>query len=168
MLTLRSRLFPALLALVTVAAAALLYAGALHTPLARATPAAADYVTVEDRLMYPATSIATVTYSPSSLGGRDPRVITGWAGGDAFITADFATTGTLTTTVQFSADGASWADAKLTAADGSEVALGEVITDDGTGMVHIPVGGQYVRFKLDPSASVTPSIRLVLREPLQK
>lgn len=166
-----TRLLSALLAaLLGIVAALLLYAGALLTPSAGAAelgaPAAATHAVVEDRLMYPSTAISTTTYSSSSLAGRDPRVINGWAGGDAFITADFASTGTLTTTVQFSADGVNWASGVVMNASGAEVALTEVLSADGTGMIHIPMAGQYVRFAMNPgSDTVTPTIRLVLREP---
>lgn len=170
---LRRLLAPLLAALLALAAAALLAVGVARTEQASAAPlgapAAATYVTIEDRLMQPGTAaITTTAYSPSSLAGKDPRIINGWAGGDAFINADFATTGTLTATVQFSADGTNWATGVNTNASGTEVTLQEVITNDGDGMVHIPMAGQYVRFKLEPSASVTPTIRLVLRQPFDK
>jgi hypothetical protein len=106
------------------------------------------------------------TASPRTVSGVDLSLVRYYYAADIFITADFATSGTLTGTVQFSADGANWADAYHLIDSGSATAsipYRVVITNDGTGYVTVPAAGQFVRVRLDRSASVTPTVNIHLK-----
>jgi hypothetical protein len=120
--------------------------------------------------LYPATALTgsgTVqSASPRTVGGVDLSNVRYYYAVDLFVTADFASTGTLTATVQLSADGTNWADAYQLIDSGTSTAsvpYRVVITGDGTQYLTLPVSGQFVRVSLQRTAAVTPTVNIHLK-----
>lgn len=125
-------------------------------------------------LLYPATQISagatTYTASPRMISpGVDASVVAGFANVDIFPTVDIAGTGNVTLTLQFSADGANWADADyeyatgaLTGTVATQTAV-RYMTADGTELIRSPTAGEYLRVKIQNSAVTTPTIYVTYR-----
>lgn len=159
--------------LVGVAVFAVL-AGALLVGLAMlpAAPAAAqaplaNHLTVS---VYAAASISGTTVNTSAPNidaeARDVSLTTGWKTVDVFVTADVASSGTLTATVQVSADGTNWADADYEYWTGSAIGTRtqqRVMTADGTEVITLPLAGERWRVKLTTTAPVTTTVMATLR-----
>lgn len=131
-------------------------------------PDGGTVVAARTGVLYPATSISVVTNtaSPRTVGGVDLSLVRNYYAADYFITADFPTTGTLTATLEFSADATNWTTALHTYNNGAtlvQTAKQVVITNDGTAYISSPVAGSYARIKLDPSTAVTASVNVVLK-----
>lgn len=163
----RSGRLLALLLAVLIVAATVLFA-APRQAAALGEPPGGTVVLARTGVLYPATSISVVTNtaSPRTVGGVDLSRVRDYYAGDYFITADFPTTGTLTATLEFSADGTNWTTALHTYNNGATLVTAAkqvVITNDGTAYISSPVAGSYARIKLDPSTAVTATVNLVLK-----
>lgn len=156
------------LALAALIAAATVLFVAPQPAAALGEPGGGTVVTARTGVLYPATSIEAVTNtaSPRTVGGVDLSLVRNYYAGDYFITADFPTTGTLTATLEFSADQSNWATALHTYNNGATLVTASkqvVITNDGTAYISSPLAGSYARIKLDPSTAVTATVNLVLK-----
>lgn len=138
-------------------------------------------------LLYPATAIATAstTYTASPrnvVAGLDASAVNGWANVDVFTTIDLDTTGFVTVTLQFSPDAVNWADADYTYTSNTSswASLGitstataatsiatatqvRYMTADGTELIQSPTAGEYMRVKIENSASFTPTVHVTYR-----
>lgn len=145
-------------------------------PAAAVGPEPGTVVGIRSITLYPATAItgSTTAYtaSPRMLAGEDLSRTRFYHSADVFVSATFATTGTLTITPQASPDGALWASlADLgQKSDGTFVANAYALTLSGagvggtaTGVLRIPLTGEYTRFMLAHTVGVTPTLQLTLR-----
>lgn len=161
------RLLALALAILTLIAGAL--AATPRPAAALGEPPGGTVVQARAGVLYPATSIATTTYtaSPRTVGGVDLSFVQRSFTGDYFVTADFPTTGTLTATLELSADATNWATALHTYNNGATLvrsaAQQVVITGDGTAYLSAPLAGSYARLKLEPSTAVTTTVNVVLK-----
>ena len=108
---------------------------------------------------------ANTTSPMLDASGRNLASTVDWAVADVFITTDIATSGTLTATVQFSADNVNWASADYEYGDSSinTQIYRRVMTADGTEFMQVPLAGQYMRVSLQRSASMTNTVTVVYR-----
>lgn len=154
--------------------------------------------------LYPTTAITgngtIYSSSPRYYNGLDLTRVKNFNSLDVFVTVDIASTGTLTVTPQYSADGTNWANAtrlsegwvlplsysatltnssgvtntttstSTTSFSGStasrqseEITYQIVLSADGTDYVRIPVVGEYVRFSLAYTGTMTPTIKATVR-----
>ena len=134
---------------------------------AAAQPALSNQLTVT---VYPATSISGTTVNTSApnvdADGRDVSLTTGWSAVDVFVTADVASTGTLTATVQVSPDGVNWADADYEYWTGSAIGTQthrRALSADGTEVMTLPLAGDRWRVRLQTTAPVTTTVTATLR-----
>ena len=150
---------------------------------AAAQPAASNQMTVN---VYPATSISGTTVNTGAPNidteDRDVSLTTGWSSVDVFVTADVATAGTLTATLQVSADGVNWVDygydyesftsvwesegVTSTATASTTIARHTpkiVLSADGTGLITAPLAGARWRVQMTTSAPVTTTVKATLR-----
>jgi len=125
-------------------------------------------------LLYPATAISgsatTYTASPRNVAtGLDASKVNGWANVDVFATVDIATSAYVTLTLQYSADGANWADADYEYATGNTTGTVATkthvryMTADGTELIQAVAAGEFMRVKIENSASITPTIYVTYR-----
>jgi len=106
------------------------------------------------------------TASPRTEYGEDVSVAWLYNAVDVFVTADVSGTDTLTVTPQFSADAANWADAYFETVSGTTVTAQTyraALSTDGTAYLRLPVAGKYMRFKVETSGTVTPTIRALFK-----
>lgn len=148
---------------------AVLFGGLAMMPAAPAAAQAplANQLTVS---VYPATSISGTTVNTSAPNvdaeGRDVSLTTGWGSVDVFVTADVVSTGTLTATVQVSADGVNWADADYEYWTGSAIGtqtFRRALAADGTEVMSLPLAGDRWRVQLTSTAPVTTTVKATLR-----
>lgn len=139
------------------------------TPVA---PAAAQAPTSNQLTVsvYPSTSISGTTVNTDApnldASERDVSLTTGWTTVDVFVVADVASSGTLTATVQVSADGVNWADADYEYWTGSAIGtqlFRRVMTADGAEVITLPLAGERWRVKLTTTAPVTTTVLATLR-----
>lgn len=111
------------------------------------------------------TSFSTIATTPGNVSE-----VRRYYSGDIFVVADFATTGTLTATLQFCAtsDTDTCADATYQIPNDANtgvvnVARSVTLTADGAAYLTAPVAGQYWRVRLVRDATVTPRVEVVLR-----
>lgn len=138
-------------------------------------------------LLYPTTAISgaatTYTASPRNVAtGLDASQVNGWANVDVFATVDIATSAYVTLTLQYSADGVNWADADYEYVSNTSAWDSEGITStatavtsietqthvrymtaDGTELIQAPTAGEFMRVKIENSASITPTIYVTYR-----
>lgn len=125
-------------------------------------------------LLYPTTAISgsatTYTASPRNVAtGLDASKVNGWANVDVFATVDIATSAYVTLTLQYSADGANWADADYEYATGNTTGTVATkthvryMTADGTELIQAVAAGEFMRVKIENSASITPTIYVTYR-----
>jgi hypothetical protein len=138
-------------------------------------------------LLYPATALTgnTTVYSASPrnvAAGLDASKVYGYANVDIFATIDLDTTGYVTLTLQYSADGTNWTNADFeyasqtstwnsagitsTATASTAIATQTYIrymSADGTEYMSAPTAGEFMRVKIEHSAEVTPTIYATLR-----
>lgn len=134
----------------------------------------------------------TTVYSsqPNTYKGQDISIAWLYNSADVFVTGDVSGTETITVTPQFSVDGTYWTDATYTyVADalsstttvitGTEGMTGTsttssssavteatyqiVMSADGTDYLRLPLAGKYLRFEIEHSGSVTPTVKVLLR-----
>jgi len=133
---------------------------------------------------------STVTYTdaPKTVFGSDISLIWMYHSADIFVTADISPSSYITITPQFSVDQSNWADATYTYVANtlaqtttvvtstgtatSTTSMSSAVTEatyqitmsaDGTDYLRIPLTGKYVRFKIEHSSTVTPTISVMLR-----
>lgn len=147
-----------------------LVAGAFLLPAAQADASVMPVSKQLSGTLYPATAgtgAATVYSSSPKLdaSGRNLASTVGWSVADVFITTDIATSGSLTATVQFSADNVNWASADYEYGDSSIATQTHrrVMTADGTEYLQVPIAGEYLRVSLQRSASMTNTVVVVYR-----
>jgi hypothetical protein len=139
-----------------------------------------------------ASGITTTTYtdSPKNIYGQDVSLMWLYHSADIFVTADVSGTDVITVTPQFFPDASNWADATYTYVANTLASTTSVITStglttattttsssstpteathrvvmsaDGTDYLRIPLAGKYVRFKIETSGTVTPTIKALFR-----
>lgn len=137
-------------------------------------------------------SITTTTYTdqPRTVQGQDVSTIWLYHSADIFVTADVSGTDTITVTPQLSVDGSNWTDvtytyvadtlaqtttvltstgtttATSTTSMSSAVTEGTeqiVMSTDATDYLRIPLAGKYLRLKMETSGTVTPTVKVLLR-----
>jgi hypothetical protein len=132
----------------------------------------------------------TYTSQPKTVQGQDVSIIWLYHSADIFVTADVSGTDTITVTPQVSVDGANWTDvtytyvadtlaqtttvltstgtttATSTTSMSSAVTEGierVVLSTDTTDYLRIALAGKYLRLKIETSGTVTPTIKVLLR-----
>lgn len=131
-------------------------------------------------------STVTYTSAPKTVYGSDISLIWLYHSADVFVTADITPSSYLTITPQFSVDQSNWTDATytyvadtlaqtttvLTGTATSTTAMSSAATEatykitmhaDSTDYLRIPLAGKYLRFKIEHTAAVTPTINVMLR-----
>jgi hypothetical protein len=133
-------------------------------------------------------STVTYTSAPKTVYGSDISLVWLYHSADVFVTADISPSSRITITPQFSVDQSYWTDATYTyVADTlaqtttvvtstgtatSTTAMSSAVTEaiyriimtaDGTDYLRVPLAGKYVRFKIEHSSTVTPTIKVMLR-----
>ena len=135
-------------------------------------------------------SVPTYTTSPRTQFGTDVSVVWMYNSADIFVTADITPSGRITVTPQFSVDQSNWTDATYTYVADTLASTTSVITStgkttattttsmssavteaiyriimtaDGTDYLRVPLAGKYLRFKIEHSGAVTPTINVLLR-----
>jgi hypothetical protein len=129
---------------------------------------------------------AVLTPSQATTYTSSPSRVSTWYAADVFVTADVSGTDKFTVTAQVSADGTNWANASytypsntasttvitgtsgLTATTSSATSIvtanyQAVINSDTTTYFQMPVIGEYLRFKIENGGTVTPTIKVVLK-----
>jgi len=125
--------------------------------------------------LYPATALTgpgtTNTDSPKTIRDIDASFTNGWASADVFIAATFGNTGTMTSTVQLSADGTNWVDAEFDYWTGSAIGQSthqRVQTASGGKYMRIPLAGEFLRVVMavstEASTVITPSVTVTYRK----
>lgn len=132
----------------------------------------------------------TYTSQPKTVQGQDVSIIWLYHSADIFVTADVSGTDTITVTPQVSVDGTNWTDvtytyvadtlaqtttvltstgtttATSTTSMSSAVTEGierVVLSTDTTDYLRIALAGKYLRLKIETSGTVTPTIKVLLR-----
>lgn len=118
-------------------------------------------------------STVTYTSAPKYVYGSDISLIWLYHSADIFVTADITPSSYLTITPQFSVDQSNWTDATYTyvsqpytntvSAAVMEADYRITMATDSTDYLRIPLAGKYLRFKIEHSATVTPTISVLLR-----
>ena len=135
-------------------------------------------------------SVTTYTISPRTQFGTDVSMVWMYHSADIFVTADITPSSYLTITPQFSVDQINWADATYTYVADTLASTTSVVTgtegmtattttsmnstvteatyqilmsNDGTDYLRLPLAGKYLRFKIEHSDMVTPTINVLLR-----
>lgn len=149
---------------------AVLVAGGFLLPAAQAEASVTPVSKQLTATLYAATAVtgsgtANTAQPKTDAAGRNLADTTGWSVADVFVTTDIATSGTLTATVQFSADGVNWASAdyEYGASSISTQTHRRVMTADGTEYLQVPIAGQYLRVQMQRSASMTNTVMVVYR-----
>lgn len=133
-------------------------------------------------------STVTYTSAPKTVYGTDISLIWLYHSADVFVTADITPSSYLTITPQFSVDQVNWTDATYSYVADTLAQTTTVVTStgtatsttamssapveatykitmsaDGTDYLRIPLAGKYLRFKIQHTAAVTPTINVMLR-----
>lgn len=117
-------------------------------------------------------STTTNTAQPLTTAGvADASRVDYWTNADVFVSAVFSGTGTITATVQFSADGSNWVDADYQYVDADELLTAtyqEVLSASGAEYMRVPVAGQYMRVQmvttgLTTNEQITPRVDVTFR-----
>jgi hypothetical protein len=89
-----------------------------------------------------------------------------WNSVEVFVTGDVTPTSRMTVTAQVSMGDANWADAPVQK-DSGQIAgssvYSAVLTEDSTKVFRMPVIGTNLRFKIQKTDTVTPTIKIVLK-----
>ena len=108
----------------------------------------------------------TYTDSPKVAFGQDVSLMWLYHAADVFVTADVSGSNAVTVTPQFSADASNWANAYFQTVSGTTVTAQTyqvVLSADGTSYLRMPLAGKYMRFKIEMAGTVTPTIKVLLR-----
>jgi len=119
--------------------------------------------------VYDSTFVTTTTTYPASVRTRFHNSF------DLFATADFSTTGALTLTLQFSADGENWVDGFYVLEGFSGTTYVQevlpyrlVLTADGALYLrNVPAVGWYMRPQIEASGAVTTGVELLIQAVLR-
>jgi hypothetical protein len=106
------------------------------------------------------------TDSPLRAVGLDASKAVFWANADVFVTADVSGTATITVTPQFSNDAANWASGYWNTVSGSTVTAQPyrvIFNSTGSNYLRVPMVGEYIRFRIESSASVTRTVIATVR-----
>lgn len=133
-------------------------------------------------LIFPETALAAsaTTYSaaPRTLNGEDITKIGAWNSAEIFVSAQFTTNAWMTVTAQLSPDQANWADVEYvenaiaTTGPSTDTVAGwyqtilpyrTILVTDGVRMFRVPLGGEFLRLKIETSDEITPTIWATLR-----
>jgi len=123
---------------------------------------------------YPQTQVITGDGLLGTVYSASPRTVFGidvsrtrfWHSADAFITVDVLAGSQATVTAQLSNDASNWAEATYSwpEADSREAANHFLnFSADDTGYLRLPLAGEYLRFMLEYSGTVTTTINVTLR-----
>lgn len=167
----RNRAFVTALALMLVMALALpgAYQAQAMEPQPGTVSRSATYT------FFPTTALAgtttVLTDSPYMVGQNDITRVGSWHSADIFVTAVLTPTATMTVTALLSADQANWAAATHRAViwdDSGDATVTTqvqrlVMTASGTEYFRIPLAGEALKFRIEKSGTVTPTITVTLR-----
>lgn len=136
------------------------------------------------------TTATRYTSSPLTRQGLDISKITAWSVAEVFVTADVSGTATVTVTPQLSNDAINWVDADFTYPADSIASVTSIITSTGlttattsltgstalatgnyqvvlradqTAYKRVTLAGDYLRFKIESAGTVTPTVRVTLK-----
>lgn len=124
---------------------------------------------------FPTTVLAgtttVLTDSPYVVGANDITRVGSWHSADVFVTGVLTPTGVMTVTALLSADQTNWADATyrtVAVDDSGDAAVTTqvqrlVLEADGTQYMRIPLAGEALKFRIEKSGTVTPTIVVTLR-----
>ena len=160
----------ALLLLVGMAAVSLLPQGAAAAPAAQFGAVTAPRTVT----LYGPTAVTTgTTFSsaPLNVNGIDNARTTNYGRADVFISTGANSSGTLTVTVQVSADESTWADSTemqqgfLTGTLVSAAYTHRVVLTGASqaGTVRVPLAGEFLRVKVEAAGSITPTVKATYR-----
>ena len=133
-------------------------------------------------LFFPETALdaAATTYSdaPQTLNGEDITKIGAWNSAEIFVSGQFTTNAWMTVTAQLSPDQSIWADAEYvenaiaTTGPSTDTTAGwyqtilpyrTILLTDGVKMFRVPLGGEFLRLKIETSDEITPTVWATLR-----
>lgn len=137
---------------------------------------------IQTLLFFPETALnaAATTYSaaPRTLNGEDITKIGAWNSAEIFVSAQFTTNAWMTVTAQLSPDQLIWADAEYvenaiaTTGPSTDTVAGwyqtilpyrTILLTDSVRMFRVPLGGEFLRLKIETSDEITPTIWATLR-----
>lgn len=124
---------------------------------------------IETRTFYGPTALTTGTvYSTytTTLGSGIVGAVGSYNSADVFLVVDVTGVATATITAQFSADGTNWANADYEYWNGSAIgtqSYARTMTADGTEYMRVPIAGEYMRFQIAATGTLTPTILATLR-----
>lgn len=123
---------------------------------------------------FPETVITTTatrfSASPRFINQFDISRVVAWSVAEVFVTADVSGTVFLTVTPQLSADATNWANSYYNTVSGTTVTAQSYqvfLSADGTGYLRVPVAGEYLRFKVDSSATATRTVTATIKVTLK-
>lgn len=125
--------------------------------------------------LYGPTAVTTgTTYSsaPLTVNGRDLARITNYKAADVFVSTDTGSSGTLTVTLQASADETTWAN--MTEIVQTFSSTGTLFSNTYTyrvvlsgasasGLIRAPLAGEFVRVRVDAAGATTPTVKATFR-----
>lgn len=139
--------------------------------MADSGPGVPDLASVSYWQTYTLFASRALTNSTATTYTLSPTRFPNWATADIFVTADVSGTDTLTATVQYSSDGANWANGTYTYVTFNQTGTATlntgtyqlVINSDTTSFMRVPVVGEYLRIRIDNAGYVTPTIRATFK-----
>ena len=165
-----NRFYVALLALLVTIALSVAIRADSGEPYPGAVSRVATYV------FYPATAVtgSTTIYSssPQLSNSQDFTRVSNWNSADVYVTGQVASSQRFTVTAQTSPDQATWANAAFLASgftsagvsvSASKVYSAVISVSSDVKLLRIPISGEYLRFKIEKSGAVTPTITVTLR-----
>lgn len=142
--------------------------------LAEGEPEPGTVVGIATYTFYPATRIITgagllgtvYSASPRTIFGQDVSRVRNWHSADVFVTANVLAGSVVTVTPQYAASVGDWANAKFSYALSDSLATANyrvILSASGSDYLRIPLAGEYLRFMIQYSGTVTPTIDVTLR-----
>ncbi len=108
--------------------------------------------------------------SPLTRSGLDLSKVVQWGVAEVFVTADVSGTATVTVTPQLSNDATNWVSAYWNTISGTTVTAQPyriVLSADGGNYLRLPVAGEYLRFKIESSATSSQTVTTTVRATLK-
>jgi hypothetical protein len=125
---------------------------------------------VETRTFYGPTRVtsSTTVYTSitTTVNGALIARVADFNSADVFIVGSLATSSNITGTVQFSPDLTNWASATYDYWNGSAIGTQTYVrslSSTGATYVQVPIAGEYMRVQLATRGTVTPTVRITLR-----
>lgn len=124
---------------------------------------------------YPTTMITgndtLYSASPRYASGLDVTHVRNWHSADVFVTTDVSGTAAVTVTAQYGPDGTNWTDAEYlsegwvttTTRSSAWVPYRTTLSSDGTEFFRLPIAGEYVRFKIEYTGTLTLTVQATMR-----